>query len=69
LNCAVPLISSPLTKISYNPPIADKAGHNPSQVIRHSGDIFGLKPTGPLVGVMEDVEHCAEVLELGLGDA
>jgi sigma-B regulation protein RsbU (phosphoserine phosphatase) len=45
------------------------AGHNPPQVLRKDGGRWALKPTGPLVGVMEDSEYSAEVVELRPGEA
>ncbi|OGO37061.1 MAG: hypothetical protein A2W35_11835 [Chloroflexi bacterium RBG_16_57_11] len=45
------------------------AGHNPPQVLRKDGGRWALKPTGPLVGIMEDSEYSAEGIELSPGEA
>lgn len=45
------------------------AGHNPPQVLRQNGGRCDLQPTGPIVGVLEDLKYTAKVVELGLGES
>jgi len=44
------------------------AGHEPAWA-RLGGEILPIAPTGPIVGIIDDVEYETKVLRLGAGDA
>jgi serine phosphatase RsbU (regulator of sigma subunit) len=45
------------------------AGHNSPLIIRDEGRLQELKPTGPIIGVMEELDFRVEVASLGPGEA
>lgn len=44
------------------------AGHNPPYVARSSGELEALPPTGPLLGVMQDVQLSTRPVTMSAGD-
>jgi sigma-B regulation protein RsbU (phosphoserine phosphatase) len=44
------------------------AGHNPPQLLKQDRTRLELKPTGPLIGIMEHSNYTPEIIELSPGE-